>query len=102
MENIKESLLGGKRESLRLIRDWNLLPNESGLFTPIPLTMPRMSSKEFEKTKRKYATEIQVDGDVRPGTASLLLVSEAMARELVNSHGSLLIKRKTFSDPAMW
>ena len=99
---MKEISIMTKQDSLRAIEGWNLLINERGLITPIPLTMPRMSSKKFEDLKKKYATEIQVDGNVRPGTASLLVVSEAMARELISFHGSLLIKRKTFSDPDMW
>ena len=84
-------------DSLKAIQGWDFTPNSDGQISAIPLTMPKgLTVSEFGDIVSRFATRVIADGDVRPGTASLLLFSEPLARELVETYGSHFIKTKTF------
>ena len=98
MEENSNSIMT-REDSLKAIKGWDFMPNQNGKIYPIPLTMPRgISVKEFGNLVKGYMTRVITDGDVRPGTASLLIFSEALARDLIESHGCYFIKAKTFID----
>ena len=102
INNMKEeenNTIMTREDSLSAIKDWDFMPNQNGKVIPIPLTMPRgISVKDFGNLVKRFMTRVITDGDVRPGTASLLVFSEPLARKLVDSYGSYLIKQKTFVD----
>ena len=96
---MEESTIMTREDSLVSIKGWNFMPNQNGKISPIPLTMPKgITVEELGDIVRHYATRVMADGDVRPGTASLLVFSESLARDLIASHGSYLIKKKAFID----
>lgn len=99
MKEEENNTIMTREDSLSAIKDWDFMPNENGKVIPIPLTMPRgISVKDFGDLVKRFMTRVITDGDVRPGTASLLVFSEPLARKLVDSYGSYLIKQKTFVD----
>ena len=96
---MEESTIMTREDSLVSIKGWNFMPNQNGKISPIPLTMPKgITVEELGDIVRHYATRVMADGDVRPGTASLLVFSEILARRLVSLYGSCLIKANTFID----
>ena len=93
----KHLLIMEKKDSLLAIENWDFMPNDSCRVVPIPLTIPKdLSVEELGNIIGDFGTSVIVDGDVRPGTASLLVVSESLARELITNHGCRFIKVKTF------
>ena len=96
---MEESSIMTREDSLKAIKGWNFMPKQNGKIIPIPLTMPKgISVEELGILVRGYMTRVMADGDVRPGTASLLVFSEILARRLVSLYGSCLIKANTFID----
>jgi hypothetical protein len=73
------------------------MPNDCYRIQPIPLTIPKdLTVEQLGNIVGDFATSVIIDGDVRPGTTSLLVVSEALARELIESYGCQFIEMKTF------
>lgn len=89
-------LIMTREDSLVAIRDWDFMPNDDGKVRPIALTLPQMTVEELSNMVNRYATICGIDGDVRPGTRSLLVFSEALARELIEFHGCYFVKTKVF------
>ena len=86
-----------RENSLKAIQGWDFMPNSDGKITVIPVTMPKgLSVEKLGDIVASFATRVMVDGDVRPGTASLLVFSEPLARELIKSYCSHFIKSKAF------
>jgi len=86
-----------REASLKAIQGWDFMPNSDGKINVIPLTMPKgVSVEKFGEIVSGFATRVITDGDVRPGTASLLVFSESLARELIERYGSHFIKSKAF------
>lgn len=100
----KHLIILTKEESLVAIRDWDFMPNDCYRIQPIPLTIPKdLTVEQLGNIVGDFATSAIIDGDVRPGTASLLIVSEALARELISTYGCRFIKVKAFIHAsALW
>jgi len=82
-----------KEESLAILNEgWNLIKDNEEEVVPIPLLIPDITAEHLDALRRKYATELTIDGDIIPGYPVLQVLSEALARELVESHGSLIAK----------
>lgn len=89
-----------KDESLKKIQGWNFMPGKNGQHDgkvyPIVLTLPQMTISELDALKRRHAAACDIDGDALPGNATLRVFSETMARELIESYGSKLVKSDSF------
>jgi hypothetical protein len=94
---MKKNSIMTKSDSLKAIQGWDFVPNSDGKINVIPLTMPKgLTAEKFGNIVSTFATRVIIDGDVRPGTASLLVFSEPLARELIETYGSHFIKTKAF------
>ena len=87
-----------KEESLEKIKGWDFYPKNDKKIRPIVLTLPQMTVSELDAMVHRHATRCYGDGDALPGNATIEVLSEPMARELIESYGSKLIKTDVFID----